>query len=434
MEIWREAVFGTSPTIPVRIPTVSSVRNFLALSSWGSLWQFDDKLELLDQMGRTTAQNSRPRNMTLTEDCCTELLTDGDVEFVLCVALEGVYRIELPGLEFAFLKYPRNLEDQSISPRGEWVVGVAYEDERVLVRERLNIREFCWESLPRDVEIDETLCGEDAKPEYTGEYMWSVVLVDDDGTGWIHKMWDEGQCDGLRYEETFVWKVGRAPEQVKSPKMTDWPEPMRCFESPSLPGRMFFTFFDDSQQRELVFVPNRDKCELREVTSASTYISRNGSQTDFRFSYECFEELDFWSNSSHLKPIPALFRWRYGRKAPDTAAVSICSRNSVQENGKTTYPLYYSECQIVSARNSLRNLCLAFLISSVDLSPFEERSMHPRLSESEVTGISLFEKLPNDEGCRGVALGFLDWRQKVLLWEKPFLENSSDAQKRVALK
>lgn len=76
----------------------------------------------------------------------------------------------------------------------------------------------------------------------------------------------------------------------------------------------------------------------------------------------------------------------------------------------------YADIPITSARASLRNLCIAFLVSDIFIDPTPPKlECFESIDSFSPFPEQILQKLPDSE-CVAIATGFLDWRRRTAFW------------------
>jgi hypothetical protein len=336
---------------------------------------------------------------------CTELLSFAGAEFVLLVCENQIFRIGLPALDVSQLELPeyvcdhRSVElcsDPAISPSGRYIAFVDRLTENRLFRMPLDPNSLRW------------LGTGDSFRDETG--YWSDSVVDDDGTVWCNRFIYLDSFRGPHHHGTYFWKPGAGcPTELVPSLETKDLDPRR---SSTHGGWKIFNDWNRFSETTRFFVANPEKRTLEHVAEAAC---RRGNEPICNI--ECFfdtrlDELSIFQSPRQYRV--STFRVRLGRGDRNVLSIHAKSDRHIFENG-TWHPVhYYAECELFAARSSLRNLCVALLISRVDLSSFLDLTLFARLEAHDLPFVSLF----NDSLCQELAVGFINWQRKMLFWQR----------------
>lgn len=369
---WRNAVFGGAPSKSVQI---SRKWRFLALSSVGSVWIDDDHIYLLKSTGEELCRVTLPQNLKLWGDeSCSSLLNLG-AEYVVFVSGQVVCRIGLPALEVEVLEIPGvRASASTISKSGTYVAHVDRETENRLFRRKLDPVKMRWISDKVDEFCPKT------------KYFWEDLAVDDDGTVWGGKYTNEPDDDYFRDEPQFKGNYCWTLEAVKASKMRskyDLKDVQMCVKGISLQNAKFF------ETSSSYFVANVEDRWMERV------LTRVGNYKPFFFAETRFAEQKWFADFGLIN-----YRWFLANDGIGDVAGIVHRNRGVS---------LYSECELFRAKSSLRNLCIALMVSEFKLSPkIRKRGIFDRLTKNDLSP-QLVRQLPNDTLCHELAAGFLNW-------------------------
>lgn len=379
---WRNAVFGGAPSKPVQI---SRKWCFLTLSSVGSVWLGDSHFYLLNSTGKELCRVAIPQNLKLCNDnSCSGLLNLG-VEYVVFVSGQVVCRIGLPDLEVEVLEIPGvRASNSTISKSGTYVAHVDRETENRLFRRKLDPAKMRWISDKVDEFCPKT------------KYFWDELSVEDDGTVWGCKYTNELDDsyfprDEPQFKGYYCWTL----EAVKASKMRsryDLEYVRMCVEGISFRNAKLFKTPSSS------LVANVEDRWMEQV------LTQEGDKPYF-LAETRFTEQKWFKKSGFMD-----YRWFLSNDGiRDIAGI----HNGNREGS------FYSECELFRAKSSLRNLCIALMVSEFKLSPkIRKRGIFDRLTKNDLSP-RFIRQLPNDASCHELAAGFLNWCRWTSLLSPP---------------
>lgn len=385
---WHHAIYAQKLGGVVEMPPGKLV----ARSKLGSVWLVSERTES-GQMDCLVIRDAHGNTITGKEGLFigdySSVLVKANREFVLIAREDAICRVWLDDLEVERLEY---VGAHRISPSGNWVF--YYDSNVVYGRSSLDPYAFRLGEFEECADRD--------------RLMLHNLEIDDFGNVWCDYIGGQTEIrnsiDEIDYLGNCVWKR----DSNRFCRLTVPPGDQNLTQRYCAPGyRTVHAFleFDESDgainSPPLAHLFVSDPESDRLVPIRHEKFNARGNPH-----IACFVG-NGWLPFKHEFDVAGEFVWRLGT---EPAIIGINTKDLDWHGMRNLY----IEVPLVSARRSLRTLCLARAVSDVRIEPYAERSLLRNLEPGDLPP-DLFEALP-DEQCRSIATGFLDWRRRVFLW------------------
>lgn len=372
--------------------------DLIARSKLGSVWlvpnpNFRNRntsdIVVRDDRGRELLRRNEVPDLWTNDNTVSSILSRDGREFVIIAqySLKQIHRLWLDDLST-----DTNFADgrmYRVSPSGKWLLS---NTPRSIGRQS-----FDPFSL-RTGKLQKTRVPFDSRDRE----MMRELKVDDQGCIWGEKLLRDAEGALPHFMGVYVWKFGDETfRRIVGSRTSASPLLINSIVQEST---TIHALIDEHMNAVDLCVP--DLKNFRLLPSRHETV-KSDNKDSFYWEVQCavgnssieweFDRGDGWEN--HCRCF-----WRLATESPRLVAAQagwITDRNR-----------YYLEVPLITARDSLRTLCLANLAWNLDASAYDHRPLFSNIQPNKLP-MSFSSQLPDDD-CRKVAAGFLDWKRRFL--------------------